>query len=223
MVVVSLGITATDLGTLGGNYSKAYAINASGQVAGYSKTTGGDPVYHATLWNGTTATDLGTLGGTHSYAYGINDSGQVVGYAYTTGNAAYRATLWNGTTATDLGALSGGASKAYAINASGQVAGYSYTSDAVQRAALWNGTTIIDLNSLLDASTVSAGWVLNVASGINDNGWIAGTASNSILGISSRAFLLSVTSVPEPETYGMMLTGLGMLGFMARRRKNDQA
>ena len=29
-----------------------------------------------------------------------------------------------------------------------------------------------------------------------------------------------VSAVPEPETYGMMLAGLGLLGFMARRRKS---
>ncbi len=29
--------------------------------------------------------------------------------------------------------------------------------------------------------------------------------------------------VPEPETYGMMLGGLGVLGFLARRRKAKQA
>jgi len=30
-----------------------------------------------------------------------------------------------------------------------------------------------------------------------------------------------VTSVPEPETYAMMLAGLGLLGVMARRRKQN--
>lgn len=33
----------------------------------------------------------------------------------------------------------------------------------------------------------------------------------------------TVTSVPEPETYGMMMMGLGLIGFVARRRKNQQA
>lgn len=28
-----------------------------------------------------------------------------------------------------------------------------------------------------------------------------------------------VSSVPEPETYAMLLAGLGLVGFMARRRK----
>jgi hypothetical protein len=30
------------------------------------------------------------------------------------------------------------------------------------------------------------------------------------------------SAVPEPETYAMMLIGLGMVGFTARRRKNNQ-
>ena len=31
---------------------------------------------------------------------------------------------------------------------------------------------------------------------------------------------VNLAAVPEPETYGMMLVGIGMMGFMVRRRKN---
>jgi hypothetical protein len=34
---------------------------------------------------------------------------------------------------------------------------------------------------------------------------------------------LAVTAVPEPETYAMMLAGLGLLGFVGRRRKQKHA
>ncbi len=36
-------------------------------------------------------------------------------------------------------------------------------------------------------------------------------------------FSATVTAVPEPETYAMMLAGLGAIGFMSRRRKAKQA
>lgn len=36
-------------------------------------------------------------------------------------------------------------------------------------------------------------------------------------GIAAR-WSLSVSAVPEPETYGMLLAGLGLVGFAARRR-----
>lgn len=35
-------------------------------------------------------------------------------------------------------------------------------------------------------------------------------------------FQMNVSAVPEPETYAMMLAGLGLMGFVARRRKQGQ-
>ena len=40
---------------------------------------------------------------------------------------------------------------------------------------------------------------------------------------SSTTTLYSLTPVPEPETYAMLLAGLGLVGFMARRRAAKQA
>ena len=86
----------TALGTFpGGSFSIGQGINASGQVTGYSYTTG-NCVYHAFLYSGGAMTDLGTLpGGSFSLGSAINASGQVAGYSYTTGNSAIHAVLYN--------------------------------------------------------------------------------------------------------------------------------
>ena len=61
------------------------------------------------------------------------------------------------------------------------------------------------------------------------NGLTAGAYSLNVFGNPAGqfgggygGFVASVTApVPEPETYAMMLAGLGALGFLARRRRND--
>ena len=202
----------TDLGTLGGNESSATGINNLGQVVGQSRVVGGGLNNHAFLYSGGVMTDLGTLGGNYSVATGINDSGQIVGQSSKGGlsweNTAF---LYNNGTMTDLGNLGGGSSGAYAINASGQIVGSSFTSDNMWHAFLYSSGSMIDLNSLIDPDS---GWVIERADGINDSGQIAATGRHLTLG--QRALMLS--PIPEPETYLMMLAGLGAIGVMARRR-----
>jgi len=91
--IESFAVTPTyqDLGTLGGNYTVANALNTAVQVVGFSRTgkcagRSCAPL-HAFLWENGTMRDLGTLpGSTESSAWGINDLGAVVGYS---GNRAW--------------------------------------------------------------------------------------------------------------------------------------
>ena len=41
--------------------------------------------------------------------------------------------------------------------------------------------------------------------------------------LTANEVINGVSAVPEPETYAMMLAGLGLLGFAARRRKQAAA
>src|SRR2546430_17646181 len=68
-----------DLGALGGSFSQANAINATGQIVGTSGTTGTPG--GAFIYSGGKMINLGTLGGSPRAAYGINNPGSVGGYS----------------------------------------------------------------------------------------------------------------------------------------------
>jgi len=209
------GGTMTDLGTLGGDRSLANGINSSGTIVGEADTGPGD-TWTAFSYSGGVMTNLGTLDGPNSDSMGINDAGTIVGSADIYPYPNTHAFSFSGGTMSDLGTLYGYYyTNAYAINSSGQIVGGGSVDGwgASKYAFTVIDGVMIDLNSVLDGS--GAGWTLEVATALNDNGQIVGYGVNP--SGQTDAFLLN--PVPEPSTCAMLIGGLGLFGLVVRRRK----
>jgi probable HAF family extracellular repeat protein len=183
----------TDLGTLGGTFSVAFAINATGSVAG-SATVGDDAATHAFLWTEVDGVvDLGTLGGTYSRAAAINDTGQVAGWAQVPGDTAYHAFLWDpGAGMQDVGTFGGDSSFAYDINNVGS--NWSVCGEAA------------------DATGASHAFVAR-ASGLTDLGTFGGTYSAAIKcgpGMGLRPILGESSIADDSATHAVFWDGAGI-------------
>jgi probable HAF family extracellular repeat protein len=184
------------------------SINASGQVAG----SAGDPSHQPFITgeDGVGIRDVGLSDSNaiSSGATGINDTGQValtylmpeedfpdLHRSFTTGP--------DGAGTRELGTLGGDYTVAYAINNAGEVVGQSALEAGARNPHAFitgpNGVGMTDLNSLVD---LPEGVILTSAGDINNNGQV-----------------IAVGTVPEPETYALMLAGLGLVGLMTRRKK----
>jgi hypothetical protein len=98
------------------------------------------------------------------------------------------------------------------LNANTKYIAYLTSSDSsVTGIRLWQTHTTDDLSSF--------GVGLAYKQNIDPYPWLLLYNGNGFLSLEYTA----VTAVPEPESYAMLLAGLGLLGFMARRRKQKDS
>ena len=200
------GGVMTDLGTLGGADSQAFAVNASDQIAGDSQLNSG--LHHPFAYSGTTMTDLTPSASYAGYANGINTAGAEVGTLLSgNGGTTANAFLYSGGTVSSIGTLGGAHSSAFGINDSGQIAGGADTTHGVYHAFVATGGILTDLGTL--------GGTSSIAYAINSAGELAGAAQAA--SGDYHAFLYSGGAMHDLGTlggnasYAYALNNLGMV------------
>jgi uncharacterized membrane protein len=248
---------------------QALSVNASGLIAG---SVGSGIGQRAALFNGTTTSLITATAANGSYmtvAYGINDAGLVAGTGIDPNNAAVNVGMVYDTvtgTMTTVGALdNANGALGFGLSNSGYVVGGSMFNQGDSMPFRWSATEGMVAIGLPTGATQGS------ARGVNDQGWVVGTAggvyavpflyaegttytlqsllvngagwdlstntSSSALSISENGTIVGtavhnglthgymmvlVSSVPEPGTWALMVGGLALCGFVARRRRDAQ-
>ncbi len=182
----------------------AYAINDSGQIAGRHAS---NDAFHAFQTSDGKTADLGTLGGANSEALAINKNGHTVGDSDIADGTTH-AFLFDGSLK-DLGTLPGYEKGSFArgINDSDDVVGDSESVDQ-KRAFLYSKGQLLQLDQVAE-NLDEIGFVsLDVAYGINNEGWIVGygttsdnlTAAFVAVPVPSTGPIQGRVNAPEPQT-----------------------
>ncbi|MDN3921878.1 FxDxF family PEP-CTERM protein [Roseateles violae] len=79
------------------------------------------------------------------------------------------------------------------------------------------GTTALFSAAFGGTTAKSGTWLLDPGTYVYAIGGLASASAGYVL----TSATVGVAAVPEPETYAMLLAGLGVVGFLARRRRFD--
>jgi len=196
--------STTELGTLGGNDSEAFAINDVGQITGDSRLRGGGT--HAFIYSGGVMTDLGTLGGSRSSGRAINGSTQIAGYSTLTPNSnVAHAILITGEAMSDLGTLGGAQSEGYGINAAGHVTGNSDVAAGTAHAFLYSNGSMSDLGTL--GGSNSYGYAVNSSDQVVGKSQTSnGSEYHAFLYSNGQMVDLNTLIASDPNSAGVTLT-----------------
>lgn len=154
-----------DLGTLGGGWSQAFAINENNVITGTAQRT--TDIDEGFIWQNGSMSGVGTLGSKVSWAYGINIHNQIVGWSSpldgTIKGFVYDDAIHK------LDPLWGNTGDARGINDQGHVAGYSQDSTGYAHATRW-------VNGIAQDLGVPSDYFCSRAYGINNLDHVFGYA-----------------------------------------------
>jgi hypothetical protein len=150
------------------------------------------------LWHGVQGTLSSALpAGNATFTYLGNESSNTNLFTFAIGSQML-------TESSALGATIGGSIGAGAL-------GISFT-DTNTGTTFSNGSSSIVYVPHVTTIGLAVNQTFDYVIGFNDNGSSDGDFDDFVVGV-------KVTPVPEPETYAMMLAGLGAMSFMLRRRR----
>lgn len=159
-----------DLGTLGGQYASAIAINEKGVIVGTSYITGNN-TYRGFIYDSGVMTPIGTFGGAASRANDINRHGVIVGEAQDAAGV-WQPFIIDKSGIRVLPNVPAG-STLYGINDRGQIIGtYENPNRQGTTSFVWEDGVTTPLEPLPEVQ--AAGWRALFVIDINDRGWITG-------------------------------------------------